>query len=99
MFVRYRFALAGMLLVSVATLIPLAYSVPPDSTWVRGVYDDDDFDNIFITLASNKGTFEGAAPVLLKFFPLVLALILLADPRHRALAIIPASQIRAPPTR
>lgn len=99
MFVRYQFALAGMLLVIVATLIPLAYSVPPDSTWVRGVYDDDDFDNVLITVTSNKGAFEGAAPGLLKFFPIVLAFILLVDPRHRALAIIPASQIRAPPTR
>ena len=98
MFVRYRFALAVMLLVSVAALIPLVYGIPPDSTWVRGLYDDDDFDNVFITVASNKGTFEGAAPVLLKFFLIVLAFILLADPRHPALAIIPASQIRAPPT-
>ena len=87
-----------MLLVSVATLLPLSYSISPDSTWVRGAYDDDDFDNIFTTVASNKGTFEGAAPVFLKFFPIVLAFILLADPRHPALAIIPASQIRAPPT-
>ena len=88
-----------MLLVTVAGLLPLSYCIPLDSTWVRGVYDDDDFDNVFITVTSNKGAFEGTAPVLLKFFPIVLAFILLVDPRHRALAIIPASQIRAPPTR
>jgi hypothetical protein len=88
-----------MLLVTVGALLPLAYCAPLDSTWVRGVYDDDDSDSVFITVTSNKVAFEGAASVLLKFFPIVLAFILLADPRHPALAVIPASQIRAPPTR
>jgi hypothetical protein len=34
--------LAALLL----TLTPLAYADPPDPTWVLGVWDDDDFDDV-----------------------------------------------------
>jgi len=34
--------LAALLL----TLTPLAYANPPDPTWILGVWDDDDFDDV-----------------------------------------------------
>ena len=42
--------LAALLL----TLTPLAYAGPPDPTWVVGVWDDDDFDDVvgYITSAT-----------------------------------------------
>ena len=34
-------------------LTPLAYADPPDPTWVRGMWDDDDFDDVVGYLTSS----------------------------------------------
>jgi len=39
-------ALALLLGALVLLLTPLAYADPPDPTWVRGMWDDDDFDDV-----------------------------------------------------
>jgi len=48
-----------MLLVGVlAALTPLAYGSAPDPSWIRGVYDDDDFDNVVVLITSGAGMAE-----------------------------------------
>src|SRR5882672_5498249 len=46
--------LAAVLAILVVGLTPIAYSDPPDPTWLGGYWDDDDFDNVvaFITSAT-----------------------------------------------
>ena len=43
-----------LLAASLVTLTPLAYAGPPDPTWVLGVWDDDDFDDVvgYVTSAT-----------------------------------------------
>jgi hypothetical protein len=36
--------LALMLVAIVGILAPIAQASPPDPSWIRGLYDDDDFD-------------------------------------------------------
>lgn len=97
--VRHRLTLVLILVASLATLAPLAYSSPPDPSWIPGVYDDDDFDNVVITLTSNnKGAFEGAALLFLKFLPITFEFVPHVNAGNSPLAIFPASEIRAPPT-
>jgi hypothetical protein len=41
-----------LVLATLVALTPLAYASPPDPSWIRGVYDDDDFDDVVIFLTS-----------------------------------------------
>jgi hypothetical protein len=50
--------LAVMLLSAVATLAPLAYATPPDPTWIAGLWDDDDHDDVIALVTSLGGAIE-----------------------------------------
>ncbi len=45
---RARVALALLLLLGLSGLTPLAYASPPDPSWVRGIYDDADYDDVVV---------------------------------------------------
>ncbi len=47
-----RVALALLLLLLVGGLTPLAYASPPDPAWIRGVYDDADYDDVIVMITS-----------------------------------------------
>jgi hypothetical protein len=51
----------SMLLVLVSVLAvstPLALASPPDPTWIGGMYDDADFDDVVILLTTGAGAVE-----------------------------------------
>lgn len=52
-----RLAWLGLLSVLIV-VTPLAYASPPDPIWVRGVYDDGDFDDIVCLVTSCAGLFQ-----------------------------------------
>lgn len=47
-----RLALVVLLVGVTVALVPLACASPPDETWLGGVWDDDDFDNVIIAIRS-----------------------------------------------
>ncbi len=49
---RRSFLLVVLLLSAMAALTPLAYASPPDPAWIKGLYDDDDFDNVVVIVTS-----------------------------------------------
>jgi hypothetical protein len=51
--------LAFLVISAVVALAPLAYSDPPDPSWLSGIWDDDDFDNVVEAVAN---TLVGADP-------------------------------------
>ena len=55
--VRTR-ALAGVLLATLVMLTPLAYASPPDPTWVSGVFDDDDNDEVVFLITSSTAAVD-----------------------------------------
>jgi hypothetical protein len=57
-----RVALALLLLLLVGGLTLLAYASPPDPTWIRGIYDDADYDDVIVMITSAAAA---TAPVLL----------------------------------
>jgi hypothetical protein len=57
-----RVALALLLLLPVGGLTPLAYASPPDPSWIRGIYDDADYDDVVNLITSAAAA---TAPVLL----------------------------------
>jgi hypothetical protein len=96
-----RFWLRGFVLVLVAlmfTLTGVAYAAPPDPSWVPGLYDDDDFDNVVDFITSSAGL--AIALVTTDLCPVQLRIVLLWQPADGTVAFIPLSPFgpRAPPT-
>ena len=49
---KRRFWIAWILSGLLLSLPPIAWASPPDPTWIRGVYDDADFDDVVTYLTS-----------------------------------------------
>jgi hypothetical protein len=47
-----------LLSVALLALTPLAYASPPDPSWIQGVYDDGDFDDVVVLLTSAVGVVD-----------------------------------------
>lgn len=47
--------LTWLIVASLIALIPLAHASPPDPTWLWGVWDDADHDNVVILATSDGG--------------------------------------------
>jgi len=47
-----------LILLGVVALTPLAYASPPDPSWIRGLYDGGDFDDIVVFLTGGTGVVE-----------------------------------------
>ena len=93
-----RALLAGLLPIACATLPILAHASPPDPSWIAGIYDDDDYDDVVILVESATGSAAHAAPTGVP--PLLRRLELLAPASEDAAAARCPSALhsRAPPT-
>jgi len=97
---RIRVGHDGLVLVLVAlmlTLTGMAYATPPDPTWIAGLYDDDDFDNVvdYITSISHSVV----APLVTDLHPIHDLIALPVQLADDVVALIPLSAFgpRAPP--
>jgi hypothetical protein len=98
---RTRVWLGGLVLVLVASMLTLAgvaYASPPNPTWIAGLYDDDDFDNVVDFITSSSGV--AVALVLTDLCPVRNPIVLQLQPTDGIVACIPLSAFgpRAPPT-
>src|ERR1700675_2184319 len=55
----------ALLITVLIALTPLAYASPPDQTWLPGIYDNADYDDVILALTATGGAAYGAcvAPV------------------------------------
>ena len=53
-------SVAPIVFLVIALLTPMAYASPPDPSWIRGVYDGDDFDDIIVLVTSGAGIVDPA---------------------------------------
>lgn len=94
---KLRGLLLLILLATMVPLAPMAYASPPDPVWVKGFFDDADFDDVVVFLTSAGAT--------LNLFPLdnlqpFLVLVTSVGPAddHQAIARSAApAEARAPP--
>jgi hypothetical protein len=79
------------------TLTGVAYASPPDPSWIPGLYDDDDFDNVVDFIISSSGL--AAALVISDLCPVPNPIVLQLPPTDGVVAFIPLSAFgpRAPP--
>lgn len=69
----------ALLLTANILTVPLAYASPPDPTWIAGIYDNADYDDV-VELVTN-GTGASASPVCVRVEQGPPLGILLAEPR------------------
>ena len=53
-------SVAPIVFLVIALLTPIAYASPPDPSWIRGVYDGGDFDDIIVLVTSGAGIVDPA---------------------------------------
>jgi hypothetical protein len=90
-----RFA-ALLLLVPLVWLTPMAYASPPDQTWIGGLYDDADYDDIVLLALSLALALGDTAPAL-DARSIVLATLLLLDVEAAPSIVRLGAPGRAPP--
>ena len=91
-----RSLLALLLLVPLVWLPPLAYASPPDQTWIGGLYDDADYDDVVLlamSLALALGDLTPTADAGL----IIVAVLLLSDVKAAPLTARLGASTRAPP--
>jgi hypothetical protein len=71
------FAVVGLLV----SLQALAYASPPDQSWIGGLYDDADYDDVVILVTSTAGTAETARPCAFEPYWTPVWLVVEADDR------------------
>lgn len=93
---RMRLLVALILLLPIAGLTSLAYASPPDPSWIRGIYDDADYDDVVLLITSATGTAAPSARAGFGRTPLVVSVPLRAQSHVLARTVSPL-QSRAPP--
>jgi hypothetical protein len=66
---RFARAILPVLLVAITALTPLAYASPPDPSWIKGIYDDADFDDVVVLITSGAGVVEPFLQLDLRLVP------------------------------
>jgi hypothetical protein len=87
------------LVASITTLTAFAYASPPDPSWIRGMYDNADFDDVVGYLTSAAGSVDAAVVVDLRPIPVVVVAIPERDEGVVPSVLVCADRPRAPPTR
>jgi hypothetical protein len=90
-------ALALMLFACLISVTPLAYGSPPDPTWIEGIYNDADGDNIIVSLTCAAWVVELTPPVSLNLLFVAVPFAPPASPRIVSTDIRPTPPGRAPP--
>ncbi len=91
-----RLPVAVLLLGAVFAVGPLAYASPPDPTWIAGVYDDADYDDVVVAVSSLQ-TGPALEPVVVTPYESHVWDVPQVAPAVVAVIPPPVASIRAPP--
>jgi hypothetical protein len=93
---RHRLVVS-ITLVTVLCLVPAAHGSPPDPTWIAGLYDNADFDDVILLIISNLGVVQGSTASSLGPQRLILNILLPTNFDIRPLSPLSSVLSRAPP--
>jgi hypothetical protein len=54
---------SALILASLALLLALAYASPPDPSWISGVYDDADYDDVVTLVMAGTASVPSVTPI------------------------------------
>ncbi len=89
--------LALLLVGIVGILTPIAQASPPDPSWIRGMYDGGDFDNVIDLITFGSGLVGEIVRVEIRPELHVLTAILTPDDDSAPSLSLASAQPRAPP--
>jgi len=89
--------LALLLVAVVGILTPIAQASPPDPSWIRGMYDDADFDDVVALITSGSGLVGEITRVELRPDRITIMAILPLDDGLVPSLSVASAQPRAPP--
>ena len=90
--------LVGLSLVAVVlALAPAAHASPPDQSWIPGLYDNADFDDVVLLITSNLGAIQLGIVWSLRSAITVVGLIMTMGTEPRPLLPLSSAFGRAPP--
>ena len=88
-----------LLLAAVIVLLtPLAYATPPDPSWIRGLYDGGDFDDVVVLITGGSGVVEQSPPCHVVPLPAADGVLLQGEDGQLPVCASSSHQTRAPPT-
>ena len=90
--------MAAVLLLCLLALGPLAHASPPDPTWIAGIYDDADYDDVVLAITSSVGTIAAATVPTGEPLDVVLEVLLARSDSPAVTTFVAAPQTRAPPS-
>ena len=91
---------SSLLLVLVCVLVsvtPLAYTSPPDPSWIGGIYDDGDFDDVVVFIVSAAALGEPVVPANARPAPIVMGCAPQTSKIPIARPAFSSNPVRAPP--
>ena len=89
--------LALLLAGIVGILTPIAQACPPVPSWIRGMYDDDDFDDVVALITSGAGLVSEIPRIELR--PVLIGITAILPPDDRPVPSLSraSARPRAPP--
>ena len=81
-----------------AALAPLAQASPPDQTWLAGLYDNADYDDVILSITSAVSVIESQASPDIGCGQLVVESVSMRDEIPLPTAPFSSYATRAPPT-
>jgi len=92
-----RRLVALALIVVVLGLAPVAHATPPDPSWIPGLYDNADFDDVILLITSKLGAIQSNIIPSLRPVAFVLGLATPMPTESRPLRPLSSVFYRAPP--
>ena len=94
---RGRFTLVLLLGVVLVTLVAFAHASPPDATWLAGVYDAADFDDVVDFLVSLSAATPDSSPSLSPRITIASAAVVVPEPSELPPRLVRSNDTRSPP--
>ena len=91
-------SLALSICILISGLSVIAYASPPDPSWLRGVYDDADFDDVVCLILANTGLVDDSTSVEDRPDFVLIRAEVPQDELSIARFSLSSVQLRAPPT-
>ena len=92
-----RVVVIGLLVGAMLALTPLAQASPPDQTWIPGLYDNADYDDVVRAVTGAIASLDLQPTPALGFADTFVALVGHLDERAHATLTRASNHTRAPP--